>query len=191
MSEAIAFQNGFACGMATKGLVRSGELYKPIISNDSGVYTYFYIDFKRAMQSFSTGMFNESIVVHDSIQLSVTNVEYISNGKYKIYCDIANRVHGITVLNKKTSRLKFSNEYQLPVFSVHMFIEGQDSYIDGGYYYDDAYFSNASGIYSNTQTEDIDITLADITECTVPLESCYFSGYKLTHNQETVSVVLT
>ena len=71
----IDFQNGFLCGMATKGLVRSGELYKPLIYNDSGVYSYFYIDFRRAMQAFSTGMFAESIIIHDSSQINVTNVQ--------------------------------------------------------------------------------------------------------------------
>jgi hypothetical protein len=120
----IDFQNGFICGMATKGLVRSGELYKPIIWNDEGVYSYFYIDFRRAMEEFSTGMFNESIVVHDSAQLDVTNVEYISVGVYKITCNIADKVHGITVLNKKTSMLAFSNGQQLPVFSVHFWVAG-------------------------------------------------------------------
>lgn len=120
----IDFQNGFICGMATKGLVRSGELYKPIIWNDDGVYDYFYIDFRRAMEEFSTGMWNESIVVHDSVQLNVTNVEYVSNGIYKVTCNIDNRVHGITVLNKKTSLLAFSNGQQLPVFSVHFWVAG-------------------------------------------------------------------
>ena len=73
MSE-IDFQNGFVCGMATKGLVRSGELYKPAIWNDEGIYNYFYIDFRRAMEDFSTGMWNESVVVHDSVQLAVSRV---------------------------------------------------------------------------------------------------------------------
>lgn len=70
----IDFQNGFICGMATKGLVRSGELYKPIIWNDEGVYSYFYIDFRRAMEPFSTGVWNESVVIHDSEQIKATNV---------------------------------------------------------------------------------------------------------------------
>ena len=55
----IEFQNGFLCGMATKGLTRSGEYYKPDIWNDEGVYTHFYIDFRREVAPFSTGMWNE------------------------------------------------------------------------------------------------------------------------------------
>lgn len=121
--------------MATKGLVRSGELYKPLIWNDEGIYTYFYIDFRRAVEDFSTGMWNESVVIHDSEQIKATGVELISTGVYKIVCDIADRPHGITVMNKKTSRLRFISGEQIPIFSVHMFIAGQPQYIDAGYFY--------------------------------------------------------
>lgn len=140
MSE-IDFQNGFLCGMATKGLARSGQLYKPLIWNDEGVYTYFYIDFRRAMEPFSTGMWNESVVIHDSEQIKATGIEFVSTGIYKIFCDIADRPHGITVLNKKVSRLAFSSGERLPVFSIHMFIAGQPAYIDLAYKYDSTVFS--------------------------------------------------
>ena len=73
--DQISYQNGFICGMATKGLIRSGQLYQPVIWNDEGVYDYFYIDFRRALEPFSLGMWNESIVVHDNEQLTVTGVE--------------------------------------------------------------------------------------------------------------------
>lgn len=134
MSE-IDFQNGFICGMATKGLTRSGDLYKPLIWNDEGIYTYFYIDFRRGVEDFSTGMWNESVVVHDSEQIKATGVEFVSLGIYKIICDISDRPHGITVMNKKTSRLRFSSGEQIPPFSVHMYIAGQPQYIDAGYFY--------------------------------------------------------
>ena len=54
--DSVSFQNGFVCGIATKGLVKSGALYEPTIWNDSGIYNYFYIDFRRTMQAFSLGM---------------------------------------------------------------------------------------------------------------------------------------
>lgn len=137
--DQTSFQNGFICGMASKGLIRSGELYQPIIYNDEGVYDYFYIDFRRAIEPFSLGMWNESIVVNDSVQLSVTQTAEVSLGIYKIYCDIRDKIHGITVLNKKTSRLRFaSTGERVPVFSTHMFIEGQTAYIDGAYVYNKA-----------------------------------------------------
>ena len=134
--DQTSFQNGFVCGMTAKGLVRSGELYKPTIYNDSGVYSYFYIDFRRTVQAFSLGMFNESVIVYDSQQVSVTRIEQTGTTVYKVYCDITSKIHGITVLNKKTTRLRFATGELLPVFSVHMFIEGQSAFIDGAYVYD-------------------------------------------------------
>lgn len=135
--DQISYQNGFVCGMATKGLVRSGQLYQPIIYNDAGVYDYFYIDFRRALEPFSLGMWNESIIVHDSVQLAVTQVSEVSFGVYKVTCDISGKTHGITVINKKTSRLRFaSTGERVPVFSTHMYISGVLSYVDGGYIYD-------------------------------------------------------
>jgi len=141
----IAFQNGFVCGMATKGLVRSGEFYRPIIWNDSGETTFFYIDFRRAMRPFSIGMWNESIIVHDSAQLPVTDIKFVSTGIYKIYCDISNRVHGITVVNKITSLLRFSNNERLYVFSIHMFVTGIAQYITAGYMYESVVFATLIG----------------------------------------------
>ena len=134
--DQTSFQNGFICGMSAHGLVRSGELYKPTIYNDSGVNTYFYIDFRRTIQAFSLGMFNESIIVYDSQQVSVSRIEQTGTTVFKVYCDISNKIHGITVLNKKTTRLRFATGEILPVFSVHMFIEGQSAFIDGAYVYD-------------------------------------------------------
>jgi hypothetical protein len=132
----IDFQNGFICGMATKGLVRSGELYKPVCWNDSGVYDFFYINFKRGLSTFSLGMFNESIVVYDSEAVPVTGIEYVSNGLYKVYCDISNKTRGVTVINKKSTLLTTSNGYTLPVFSVIFYVEGLDTYIRRAYAYE-------------------------------------------------------
>ena len=135
----IDFQNGFICGMATKGLTRSGELYEPNCYNDSGVYTYFYIDFRHAMEDFSVGMFNESIIVFDSVQLTVTQIDFVSTGLYKIWCtDLSPRIHGVTVLNKITSRLKYATGGKLPAFSTHFWVAGVDVYNDICYVYDKA-----------------------------------------------------
>ena len=152
----IDFQNGFVCGMATKGLTRSGEYYKPIIWNDSGEYSYFYIDFKKSMEFFTLGMFNESIIVHESMQLTVREIEYVSPSVYKIVCDIRDRIFGITILNKVTSLLAFSGGEKLPVFSVHIFIDGQDRYERLKYTYDTCGFIDLdSGIFEDN---DIDIS---------------------------------
>ncbi len=132
----VDFQNGFICGMATKGLTRSGEYYKPIVWNDDGVYNYFYIDFKKSMDFFSIGMFNSSIIIYSYDQLDVYKIEQISSTTYKIYCDLSNKPAGITILNKKTSLLSFVGRMTLPVFSIHMYIQGQEKLEQLKYIYD-------------------------------------------------------
>jgi hypothetical protein len=168
MSEDIAFQNGFICGMATKGLVRSGELYKPTCWNDDSVYTYFYIDFKRALSDFSVGMFNESIIVYDSEAVPVSDVEYISSGVYKIYCDISDKIRGVTVVNKKSTLLTTANGVVLPVFSVIFYVSGLDTYIRKAYRYNIAYISTitypATAETVDTFTFYQSILVADVSE---------------------------
>ncbi|MEG1491966.1 MAG: hypothetical protein RR394_06915 [Oscillospiraceae bacterium] len=73
--DKISYQNGFICGLATRGLTRSGHIYEPVIYNDTGVYSFFYIDFRRGLEPFSIGMLNESIIVTAGTQLAVTGVE--------------------------------------------------------------------------------------------------------------------
>lgn len=184
----IDFQNGFVCGMATKGLVRSGQLYQPLVWNDSGVYSYFYIDFRRAMESFSTGMFNESIIVHDSEQLSVTGVTYVSTGVYKIQCDISGRNHGIAVVNKKTSLLAFATKEQLPVFSVHFYVAGIDAYERFKYLYDDADFPDLAA----SITENASAALTSwITEDTISESEDFTNRFASATVTEAVSITLT
>lgn len=187
----IDFQNGFICGMATKGLVRSGDYYMPRIYNDEGVYSYFYIDFNRSVMPFSLGMWNESIVVHDSEQLTVTKVEKVSEGLYKVYCDISDKVHGITVINKKTSRLRFgSTGEQMSVFSTHMFVSGIASYDSSLYLYDTENFPDFGSEYTTTENEAV--TLSDAFALDTISESAAFSPPLLnTTVTETHSVVLT
>ncbi len=131
--DQISYQNGFVCGLAARGLTRSGQLYQPNIYNDSGKYSYFYLDFRRAMEAFSIGMLTESIIVYDSTQIIITGFEKVNETTYKIYANIASLPHGVTVINKKTSRLHFANGDILPPFATHMLIAGQMSYMDGGY----------------------------------------------------------
>ena len=73
--DSISFQNGFVCGLTTKGLVKSGAAYEPEAYNDAGVYDFFYLDFKRVMTPFSLGQFSESISVSASSVLPVTDVK--------------------------------------------------------------------------------------------------------------------
>lgn len=184
-----SFQNGFICGMATKGLVRSGELYKPLIWNESGVYTFFYIDFRYVVLPFSLGMWNESIVVHDDEQLNITKVEKVTGTLYKAYCNIADKIHGITVLNKATSRLHFSSTGErVPVFSVHTFISGIPSYDSTTYLYEKEDLFSCS----NNSAEAAGTSLWNAINAGVIAESTVFELPMATATQtEAATIVLT
>lgn len=179
----IDFQNGFICGMATKGLVRSGQLYKPTCWNDPGVYTYFYIDFKRGLEDFSLGMFNESIIVYDSEPVPVTGVEFVSNGIYKVYCDIADKTRGVTVVNKKSTLLTQSNGYTLPVFSVVFYVTGLDTYIRKAYVYEKIELDGSNV----TTIDDVSIAYPDYVEVVDALETIT-TWVELTSVSESVDI---
>lgn len=136
--DSISFQNGFVCGLATKGLVKSGAAYEPTIWNDSGIYNYFYIDFQRTMQAFSLGMFKESIIVSAAAVLPVTEVEQYSDTVYKVFCNISNQPKGVSVSHMKSTRLHFWDGTQVPVFSEWFSVAGLASMLDAGYFYEKA-----------------------------------------------------
>ena len=121
----IEFQNGFVCGMATKGLIKSGGQYEPIIYNDEGIYSHLYIDFKRAVQPISFGMLTDSIVAYTTAELSITRVDRLSSSLYKVYCDISSKPNGVTIMHKTPTVLYFADGKQVPSFSVHFFVLGQ------------------------------------------------------------------
>ena len=132
----IEFQNGFICGMATKGLIKSGVQYEPIIWNDEGTYDYFYIDFKRAVQPISFGMLADSIVAYTTASLSITAVDRLSSSLYKVYCDISSKPNGVTIIHKTPTALYFADGKQVPSFSVHFFVSGQPQHINVKYIYE-------------------------------------------------------
>lgn len=158
----IDFQNGFICGMATKGLTRSGDSYKPLIWNDVGVYTYFYIDFKKSMDDFSIGMWNESCLIFGITGITVTNVERVSASIFKVYANIANLIYGVVILNKKTSVLTFSNGEQLPAFAAHFYVAGIAPYIQLKYCYEKAVWGNRVFFSNATEVTDVDISAGSV-----------------------------
>lgn len=129
----IDFENGFVCGMATKGLTRSGQFYRPNIWNDNGIYTYFYIDFKLPIETFSVGMLKESLILYDSEEIDISNFEKISGSVFKIFCNISDKTKGVTVINKKSSLLVFTNNSFVPAFSVMFYVAGLASIIRKAY----------------------------------------------------------
>ena len=132
----VEFQNGFLCGMATKGMLRTENQYEPKIWNDSGVFTYFYVDFKRSLEEFSLGMLRESIVLHDSIQFEIKNFEYSAPGIYKVYCDLSDKTKGVTLINKAASLLNFASGRKVPPFSTMFYVAGLGSMVRKAYAYE-------------------------------------------------------
>lgn len=184
----IDFQNGFACGMATKGLVRSGELYKPICWNDPGIYSYFYMSFKRALSPFSPGMFSESILLYDSGQLTINKIEFVSTGVYKVYCDISNCVLGVNIINKKSTLLSFTSGEALPVFSLTFFVDGLPVYLRVKYAYDAVDFDYGMDLVI---TQDVDASFGSFDVDPVYESTDYNNPMQhMTISELNISVVL-
>lgn len=155
--DSISFQNGFVCGIATKGLVKSGAAYEPVAYNDAGVYDFFYLDFRRVLEPFSMGMFSESIIVSASSVLPVTDVKQYGDTVYKVFCNISNQPKGVSISNKKSTRLHFWNGEPVPAFSVWFSVAGQAVYMDAGYLFDKCDFTT----FNTTTSENENIVLSD------------------------------
>lgn len=164
----IDFQNGFLCGMATKGLIKTGAAYEPTCWNDEGIYNYFYIDFHRALSAFSMGMLAQSIIIHDSVQIVINDYDYVSPGIYKIYVDLAGKVKGVTVINKETGILYFSNGSKVPAFSIMFYVSGLDRYERLHYIYENESFDNI--FPHTTETEDVALALPALLDPLIILE---------------------
>ena len=182
--DSISFQNGFVCGIATKGLVKSGAIYEPVAYNDAGVYDFFYLDFKRVMEPFSIGMFKESIIVSAAAVLPVTDVEQYSDTVYKVFCNISNQSKGVSVSHMKSTRLHFRDGTQVPVFSEWFSVAGLASMLDAGYFYEKAQIDEVM-----TATENSNLVMW--TPIVIPpiSETANITGTDLTAT-ENVNIVL-
>lgn len=177
----IDFQNGFICGMATKGLIKTGSQYEPILWNDEGIYSYFYIDFKRAIAPFSLGMLAESIIVYGDAQIPITGFTKVSSSVYKIFCDISNKPKGVLVFNRASTLLKYSSGQKLPVFSTLFYATGQVPQESLDYIYDISNFDGYAGV---SVTESHSFALHELVD-TALSESSTFVGYKGTALENT------
>lgn len=182
----IDFQNGFLCGLATKGLIKTGAQYEPILWNDEGVYSYFYIDFKRAMAPFSLGMLTESIIVYGDTQIPITGFEHVSGSVYKIFCDISNKPKGVLVFNRKGTLLTYLSGEKLPVFSTLFYVAGQVPQEPLDYIYDT---SNFIGYASASATESHNFSLCELVDTALSDSSTYV-GWKASLATENASLVL-
>lgn len=182
----IEFQNGFICGMATKGLIKSGVQYEPIIYNDEGVYSYFYIDFKRAVQPISFGMLTDSIVAYTTAELSITRVDRLSSSLYKVYCDISSKPNGVTIIHKTPTALYFADGKQVPSFSVHFFVSGQPRNENLKYIYE---IATVPEVFTLSSTESALVSVYANTPMSIS-ETVTLLPIEALTGTETVSVVV-
>lgn len=138
MAQTIDFQNGVMVGLTMKGILTAGGVYAPVITNDTGVYTYFYIDFKAPLNPFTLGMLKDSIKVSaiDGTPITITAYEKVSSRQYKIYANIAAQSKGVTVTNGTNTLLSYSTGVNVPVFSTTFYVKGLVSTFRLGYFYD-------------------------------------------------------
>lgn len=135
MSE-IDYYNGFVCGMATRGMIRSGQSYSPNVFNDPGQTGYFYIEFRQSLNSFSFGMLTESIqVLGLTNAIPITDFEMVSPSRVKIMCSIAGQ-ESITVVGMTGGWLSFSAGGKVPGFSASFVVEGIVSFPKTAYAYE-------------------------------------------------------
>lgn len=97
--------------------------YSPRVWNATGIHDYFYIDYKRAVGSFSYGRFrNASIVVGTTGELQPSNAEKISARIYKIFADI-NKEKQVRVYGTEGRGLIFADGESVPGFGVDFWVD--------------------------------------------------------------------
>ena len=109
--------------------------YRPRVWNDEAIYDYFYIDYKRAVGSFSYGRFrNASVVVGTTGEIIPDNAERISARIYKIYADIRNEKQ-VRIFCTEGRGLVFADGDNVPGFGVDFWVDGEEPH-QTGYIYD-------------------------------------------------------
>lgn len=97
--------------------------YMPAVWNDPGIYDYFYIDYKRAVGTFSYGRFrNSSALVGTTGELIPSNAEQVSPRVYKIHCDISQELQ-VRIFSNEGRGLVFADGEPVPGFGVSFWVD--------------------------------------------------------------------
>ena len=109
--------------------------YQPEAWNDPGVYDYFYLDYKRAVGTFSYGRFrNASALVGTTGELIPHNAQRVSGRVYRIYADIS-REKQVRIFGTEGRGLEFSDGEPVPDFGTAFWVDGEEPY-QPAYLYD-------------------------------------------------------
>lgn len=128
-----------AQGMAIGGKFNLSSVagYKPLVWNDEGEYSYFYMNFQKPLADFSPAQFMECVMVQGASKLlEVTDAIKISDMVVKVYCNIDGQSSGIQVYGKASSWLMFANGRSVPEFTVMFVVAGLPTTISLAYVYD-------------------------------------------------------
>lgn len=128
-----------AQGMAVGGKFNLSSVagYKPVIWNDSGVYSYFYMNFQKPMADFSPAQFMECVMVQGNAGLlTITDAIKVSDMVVKVFCNIDGQTSGLQVYGKASSWLTFANGRSTPEFTVAFTVAGLSTNITLAYVYD-------------------------------------------------------
>ncbi|MCM1564930.1 MAG: hypothetical protein NC238_03040 [Dehalobacter sp.] len=190
----IDFQNGFLCGLATRGHISSGDAYSPRVWNTAGVYSYFFIDFHQSVNDFSTGMFKESCTVSSVSDITITEIERVSAGVFKLYGDISQAYFGVTVTNEIQSLLTYSSDgNNVKPFSVKFEVTGITQNIRTKYLYDTTDFLDAVDYLGDLVDTFSEITMFSAITGSSAYDSESFEDYigDLIVSEVSVTVILT
>lgn len=128
-----------AQGMAVGGKFNLSSVagYKPLVWNDEGEYSYFYMNFQKPLADFSPAQFMECVMVQGNEGLlEITDAVKISDMVVKVSCDIDGQTSGIQVYGRASSWLMFANGRSVPEFTVMFTVAGLPTTIALAYVYD-------------------------------------------------------
>lgn len=135
--DRASFQNGFVCGMATRGVIQSSSQTQPRLWNDEGDYSGFYIDFGMAVADCSLGQFTSSVYVADGeAALDVTAVSRVNATTFRVTCSLAGRTNGVQVYGRPGGYLRYVSGAEIPPFSARFFVAGLPTTLPLAYIYE-------------------------------------------------------
>ena len=129
----------FATGLAIGGQWNLGEVKAGDVVecwNDDGVYDYFYVKFKKAINPFSYGQFVNTVKVYSissDTYLPVSGVTRLDGTTCKVNCDISKENSGVIVIGLPTSYLTYTSGSAVQKFISMFYVNGIDRIVTYAY----------------------------------------------------------
>lgn len=130
MDPKSAFLAGLSAGRALKGWGGSGagEGLAPLCRNDPGVYTYFYIDYRYALQNVSFGRFrNKTTILGSAGEIVPREVERVDSRTVKVWADMAGETV-VHIFGNAKPGLSYFDGRTVGAFSTELYLDGTAPY---------------------------------------------------------------